>query len=95
MALGGFGRSGRTVDQPNQNLEPTAPTRTGAVPGYEFDHEGQDEKGRKMSRIAAPGAVSDADSQISVGKQMELEASNSIKYRTCSWQKVRSSPCFS
>ena len=30
----------------------------------------------------------DASSAMSVGKQMELEASNSIKYRSCSWQKV-------
>ena len=49
-------------------------------------------KFRKMSRIGGPisGMVgdSDTDSTLSVGKQVELEQANSIKYRTCSWQKV-------
>jgi len=57
--------------------------------------------GRKMSRIDRPitksisgnagGGVSDDDmteTSVSVGKQMELESGNSIKYRTCSWRKV-------
>ena len=58
---------------------------------------------RKMSRIDRPvtksisgnqtglGGVSDDDateSSVSVGKQMELESGNAIKYRTCSWYKV-------
>ncbi|KAF1356947.1 transmembrane amino acid transporter protein-domain-containing protein [Delphinella strobiligena] len=30
----------------------------------------------------------DASSGLSVGKQMELESENAIKYRTCSWQKT-------
>jgi hypothetical protein len=29
-----------------------------------------------------------SDQSITVGKQMELEAENAIKYRTCSWPKV-------
>ncbi|KAH7414295.1 transmembrane amino acid transporter protein-domain-containing protein [Phaeosphaeria sp. MPI-PUGE-AT-0046c] len=29
-----------------------------------------------------------SDQSITVGKQMELEADNAIKYRTCSWQKT-------
>jgi hypothetical protein len=29
-----------------------------------------------------------SDESITVGKQMELEAENAIKYRTCSWPKV-------
>lgn len=60
--------------------------------------------GRKMSRIDRPvtGSIAghqagrssvDAsaeqnDHDLAVGKQMELESGNSIKYRTCSWQKV-------
>ena len=32
----------------------------------------------------------DSGSDI-LGKQIELEADNAIKYRTCSWQKVRRS----
>lgn len=36
------------------------------------------------------GATSDdnSDVSISVGKQMEMEAGNAIRYRTCSWQKT-------
>lgn len=94
MALGGLlggGRSrGRAVV--NHDAPGLDPTPGGTKSGYEYDHEGQDEKGRKMSRIAAPGVVvsADNDSQLSVGKQVELEATNAIKYRTCSWQKVGS-----
>lgn len=55
---------------------------------------------RKMSRIDAPvtkpitgntGVDDDSstDNDVAIGKQMELEAGNAIKYRTCSWQKVR------
>ena len=59
---------------------------------------------RKMSRIDRPVTKSisgslagrrsvdgdmESEQSISVGKQMELEAGNAIKYRSCSWQKVR------
>ncbi|KAK5120912.1 hypothetical protein LTR85_005696 [Meristemomyces frigidus] len=55
--------------------------------------------GRKMSRIDKPvsksisgmGGVTDDDAtdpSITIGKQMELEAGNAIKYRTCSWRKT-------
>lgn len=55
---------------------------------------------RKMSRIAKPvtgsiagmyeGRRASADeADVDVGKQVELEAGNAIKYRTCSWPKVR------
>ena len=55
---------------------------------------------RKMSRIDVPitGSISamkegrdsiDATGAgVSIGQQMEAEAGNAIKYRTCSWQKV-------
>lgn len=50
------------------------------------------ESPRRMSRIDKPPMTdSDADdssSGMSVGKQMEMEAENAIKYRTCSWPKV-------
>ena len=68
--------------------------------GY-YDGYGQDaEKGtgqarrasRKMSRIdTKPDGLTEDDAtdpSVSVGKQMELEAGNAIKYRTCSWRKV-------
>ena len=55
---------------------------------------------RKMSRIDAPITASISGSiegrksidatgrRVSVSAQMEAEAGNAIKYRTCSWQKV-------
>ncbi|MCJ1243722.1 hypothetical protein MMC30_000919 [Trapelia coarctata] len=59
---------------------------------YGYDTERQAPHDRRFSRVAAPipGIVgdSDAESAMSVGKQMELEKNNSIKYRTCSWQKT-------
>ena len=57
---------------------------------YGYDVEKTEEhNGRKMSRVGG-GVLGDSDSgsMMSVGKQMELESSNAIKYRTCSWQKV-------
>lgn len=56
----------------------------------------------KMNRIDKPtttsisgnalgGEVSDSTSDdFSIEKQMEAESGNAIQYRTCSWQKVRS-----
>jgi hypothetical protein len=55
--------------------------------------EGQGGAGRRMSRIdkkdSIDGGAYDTDSTLSIGQQMELEKDNAIKYRTCSWQKVR------
>lgn len=59
--------------------------------GNTYDAEGGTFGGRKMSRVdgkALTTADSDSDSGLSVGKQIELEQSQAIKYRTCSWQKV-------
>jgi hypothetical protein len=63
----------------------------GSPDAYDVENPG----GRRMSRIDRPiadpiiGGGDDTDSSLSVGKQMELEAGNAIKYRSCSWQKVR------
>lgn len=48
----------------------------------EFDEESFSRRG---SRVAS---VHDED-RATIGKQLELEAEDAIKYRTCSWQKVR------
>ncbi|KAL8743507.1 MAG: hypothetical protein Q9190_004159 [Brigantiaea leucoxantha] len=60
--------------------------------GYGYDPEKTEMRGRKMSRIGGPATIglneSDSDSVMSVGRQLEKESSNSIKYRTCSWQKT-------
>lgn len=53
-------------------------------------HDGYDPEnatGRRMSRIDKL-LDSDTDSSLSVGKQIEMEASNAIKYRSCSWPKT-------
>lgn len=44
--------------------------------------------GRRMVRIAPPPSGSIPEEATDIGKQLELEANNAIKYRTCSWQKV-------
>lgn len=84
MALG---IKGRNVDNTTHEIDPNSVTKE---EGQFYDAESNEEKGgRKMSRIAGVmGGDSDQDSQLGVGKQLELEATNSIKYRTCSWQKV-------
>lgn len=48
------------------------------------------ERRRRLNRICSPliPANSDAGSTLTVGKLQELEESNQIKYRTCSWKKV-------
>jgi len=58
--------------------------------GQPYDPESLAE--RRLSRIDKPIKADyegdDSSSGMSVGKQMELEADNAIKYRTCSWPKV-------
>lgn len=83
----GLGNKGRTVDRDTQVID-TNDSPAAKEGAFAYDPEVQDGKGRKMSRIGGAGIGSDSDSQLSVGKQVELEASNAIKYRTCSWQKV-------
>ena len=71
--------------------------------GFSPDVEKQGGQGptyRKMSRIDRPitasisgnisgrNSIDDTDNGVSIGQQMEAEAGNAIKYRTCSWQKV-------
>ena len=62
------------------------------------EHGGSKKLNKPMNRIDRPitksitgdSAMGDSstDVSVSIGKQMELEADNAIKYRTCSWQKV-------
>jgi len=42
-----------------------------------------------VSTLASDSSDTDSENSISIGKQVEMEAGNAIKYRTCSWQKVR------
>lgn len=89
-----FARNPAVVDTTDTHAIPTNTMRDPAfetgIYGYDVEKNGPRE--RKMSRVGGPvpGAAgdSDTDSAMSVGKQLELEATNSIKYRTCSWPKV-------
>ena len=98
MALG---RKSRVVDNPHaetvegQAYDPAAVGgfKAGSPPGYNYDSEEQGPNGNKlMNRIGPPlaGTVTgDTDSDsVDVGKLVELESNNAIKYRTCSWPKV-------
>jgi len=62
------------------------------------EHGGSKKLNKPMNRIDRPMTRSitgdstmgdsSTDVSVSIGKQMELEADNAIKYRTCSWQKT-------
>ncbi|KAL9082022.1 MAG: hypothetical protein Q9159_006793 [Coniocarpon cinnabarinum] len=89
----GFFSGGRSPPASDSDSSPT--NEKSAIDTFE-PPEGA--KTRKMSRIDAPrsGSIVSAnlgadgsEASVSVGKQVELEADNAIKYRTCSWQKVR------
>jgi hypothetical protein len=49
-----------------------------------------EKKDPELGRIEKPSRrdVDDSEESFSIGRQMEMEAENAIKYRTCSWQKV-------
>ena len=90
MALGFFGEKKTAVVDTN-NTVPTEVGSNGAAPAYDSEKQGYN--GRNMHRVAPPlpGMVlsdTDTESELSVEKLLELESTNSIKYRTCSWQKV-------
>jgi len=98
MALGnGAAKDTTAVDAPSEETKTDRGTSHMRDPAFQtgvygYDTEKQAESGRKLSRVgpALPGTVADGDSEseMSVGKQMELESNNSIKYRTCSWKKT-------
>lgn len=102
MALGFLSKKGGSNvvsdSPPLANVPATEKTMNGneGYGGAPYDPESQGGP-RRMSRIdkaitkpiGAGGDVdSDDSSGVSVGKQMEMEAGNAIKYRTCSWPKV-------
>jgi hypothetical protein len=101
MALGfGNRRSDRSSPSSSPSTEKTNPD--GVFSADQTAAENGGKKGIKMNRIDGPvtkpiaghnvnGVADDSGTEdgMSIGKQMELEAGNAIKYRTCSWQKVR------
>jgi hypothetical protein len=104
MALG-FGKksdSSSPISSPSTGkaTDPELLTKDGylAADTTAAEHGGRKPR-KKMNRIDGPitkpiggeNVLNDdaTDSDVSIGKQMEKEAGNAIKYRTCSWQKVR------
>jgi hypothetical protein len=51
----------------------------------DFDVEGQGRHGDQHNVTKVDGS----STTESVGRQIDMESENTIKYRTCSWQKVR------
>ncbi|KAB8238903.1 hypothetical protein ETB97_003916 [Aspergillus alliaceus] len=49
--------------------------------------EAASDKVKDLENQRQPGVQSDSDTD-DIGRQIEMEAGNSIKYRTCSWQKT-------
>jgi hypothetical protein len=81
MALGNLAQrvSRTSVEENDNNIDEKDKTLDSE------DVEGQPP--RRMSRIDGVDGGSDVD--VSLGALIEAEKDNSIKYRTCSWQKVR------
>jgi hypothetical protein len=83
MALG-FSSKAKEADSKNDS------EKTAENPEFAYDAENLGE--RRASRVAGVNrkdvAADDSSEDLTVGKQIELEAGNAIKYRTCSWQKV-------
>lgn len=74
--------------RPTDNVDSTSVSDNSrndpANPKGDYDIERQ----QSLKRGIRSG--SESIDKASVGRQIELEAENAIKYRTCSWQKVRS-----
>jgi hypothetical protein len=78
MALGFFGSKAKSADSQSNSSSSNAK--------YPKDDKPYDPE------TVVPGEThlndNGSDASLTIGKQMELEADNAIKYRTCSWQKV-------
>ena len=96
MALGFGGKKDEDTPSPPENDAKFGNEGyyNGFSPDVEKQGTGGGQEPRKMSRIDRPitssitGRNSIDNADVSVGQQMEAEAGNAIKYRTCSWQKV-------
>ncbi|NKB16958.1 MAG: hypothetical protein HC770_00600 [Pseudanabaena sp. CRU_2_10] len=57
----------------------------------EVDAERQSPSVQKYTRIGpAVGSAARRNSEVDLARQLKAEANAALKYRTCSWQKVRS-----
>lgn len=100
MALG-FGKKQSDSSSPSSSPSNEKANPDGVFSGDQTAAESGGRHKIKMNRIDGPitrpitsenALHDDVDDSVSIGKQMELEADNAIKYRTCSWQKVRYIP---
>lgn len=103
MALGFLSKKASDSSSPAPSTEKANPEFGKGYYGDYAANQSAAENGgkkprRKMNRIDKPvtksisGDLATADDSTdasdAIGKQMEMEAGNAIKYRTCSWQKV-------
>lgn len=72
------------------NDEKASPIEDFSTYNYDAERQSSAIQGRKGGRIGPPleSLTTSNEDKLDVDKQMELEAGNSIKYRTCSWQKT-------
>lgn len=84
MALGFLGKSSKARGDNHSN---SSTEERVSKPEKSYDAEAG------LGRIEDPSRrdVDEGDS-ITIGKQIEMEAENAIKYRTCSWPKVKIPP---
>lgn len=92
-----FGRRQQTTAAPALTSDPYTEksSEENDVAAHDVEKGASKGDARRGSRIDAPlrkGSIVQADGSdedsIGIGKQIELEKDNAIKYRTCSWQKV-------
>ncbi|KAJ5091807.1 hypothetical protein NUU61_006677 [Penicillium alfredii] len=74
------GRSGHDDNSPTSDKLEQDPVKL-----KDYDVEGQ---GRRGSQHRVMAVDSSSSTTESVGRQIEMESENTIKYRTCSWQKT-------
>lgn len=79
MALGLFGSKEAPADAHSQSSDEK---KRIAHPEKSYDAEAG------LGGRAAVDTRDSSDESITIGKQIEMEAGNAIKYRTCSWPKV-------
>jgi hypothetical protein len=80
MALKGV--LGRKASPPD-NTSQTSSEKVANEREKNYDPEAAAAKG-----ITAPTDDDNSDASITIGRQIELEANNVLKYRTCSWKKT-------
>lgn len=63
------------------------------MPGSGLKDVGFDAENNDLKRIPSVLSSDSSAKSLSVGVQIARESEHEIKYRTCSWQKVRTSIC--